>query len=59
MLDLVPLRGAGWVVADGDLETALFGEAGKLDLQGLQPVAVRATGIGPSTIEEKRSNRSF
>ena len=44
--DLVPLRGAGRVVADRDLKAGLLGQAGELFLPGTNPVAVRAAGIG-------------
>src|ERR1039457_3039224 len=42
VLDLVPLRGAGRVVTDRDLEAGLLGELGELDLPCPDPVAVRS-----------------
>lgn len=46
VLDLVPLRSAGRVVAHGDLESGLGGELGEVPLPGPDPVAVRSPGIG-------------
>ena len=46
VLDLVPLGGAGRVVADGDLEAGLGRELGEVPFPGSEPVAVGAAGIG-------------
>ena len=48
----VPLRGAGWVVTDRDLEAGRSGELGELDLPCPDPVAVGPAGI--STHEQAR-----
>ena len=46
VLDPVPFRRAGRVVADGDPQAGLGGQAGQFDLPGPDPVAVGAAGIG-------------
>ena len=46
VLDPVPLRRPRRVVADGDLETALFGQLGELDLPGPEAIAVGPPGVG-------------
>ena len=40
MLDPVPIRGAGRVVTDADLESGVGGELGHVDFPGAEPVAV-------------------
>ena len=46
VLDLVPLGGAGRVVAHGDLQPGLRGQPGELHLPGAGPGSVRAAGVG-------------
>ncbi len=46
MFDLVPLRGAGRVVTDRDLQAGLRGQLGQVPFPGPDPVAVGAAGIG-------------
>ena len=46
MLDPVPFRCAGRVVADGDLESRLGGEPGEFGLLQPDPVSVRSSTVG-------------
>src|SRR5206468_10430281 len=46
VLDLVPLAGAGWEVADRDRKAGLIGELLQLQLPELEAVAVAAAAVG-------------
>jgi hypothetical protein len=46
VLNLVPLRRPGRVVAGGDVEVGLFGQSSQLDSPGPDPVAVGPTAAG-------------
>lgn len=46
MFDLVPFVGAGWVVADGDVESGGCGQSGEFEFSQPEAVPVRSTAVG-------------